>query len=134
MKLSIAEQTLLKRRILIPKVIRYIEHPSGELKQFLDYVDQYNEYLDDNDLKNALETLPYALQYLVRHVEGETVKQYELEVAHKLNNAKNKYLVSALKSFNDFKNETDKDLSKKKNKTDDDSSDIAKIKSLMKSV
>ena len=29
MKLSIAEQTLLKRKILLPKVIRYIEHRQG---------------------------------------------------------------------------------------------------------
>ena len=80
MKLSIAEQTLLKRKILLPKVIRYIEHPSHDLYKFIEYIDLYNDYLDDNQIKNALETLPNALQHLVRHVEIETVKQMEKDV------------------------------------------------------
>lgn len=130
MKLSIAEQTLLKRRILLPKVIQYIKNPSHDLKKFIEYTDQYNSYLDDNDLKNALETLPNALHHLVRHVEQETVNKLENEVTHKLDNAKKDYVINALKSFTDFKKETDKDLSKKKKKTDDD---FAKLKSLMKS-
>ena len=133
MKLSIAEQTLLKRRILLPKVIRYIEHPSHDLSKFIEYTDQYNDYLEDNQIKNALETLPNALQHLVRHVEMETVKQMEKDVQHKLESAKKDYFITALKSFNDFKKDTDKELSKKKNKTDDGSSDIEKIKALMKS-
>jgi len=76
MKLSIAEQTLLKRKILLPKVIRYIEHPSHDLYKFI----EYNDYLDDSQIKNALETLPNALQHIVRHVEMETVKQMEKDV------------------------------------------------------
>ena len=137
MKLSIAEQTLLKRKILLPKVIRYMKKTSdvsGDLNKFIEYTDQYNEYLDENNLKAAFEVLPYALQHLVRHVEQDAVDQLEREVSYKLNNAKKDYVINALKSFNDFKKDTDKELSKKKNKTDDDSSDIAKIKSLMKSV
>ena len=129
MKLSIAEQTLLKRRILLPKVIRYIEHPSHDLSKFIEYTDQYNDYLEDNQIKNALETLPNALQHLVRYVEMETVKQMEKDVQHKLESAKKDYFITALKSFTQFKKETDKRMSKK----DSGGSDIEKIKALMKS-
>ena len=126
MKLTIAEQTLLKRTILLPKVIRYIKHKPYDLEKFIDYTDQYNAYLEDNQLKNALETLPNALQHLVRHLEQETIKRMEKDVENKLENAKKDYYINALKSFTQFKNETDKSMSKNKPTINKNNSDLSK--------
>jgi len=114
-KLTESQKIILKRKLLIPSIIRHLDTHNANLKNALKLADEYNEYLEKGDLDTALEHLPYVAQNLIRYAEEGAIKKDEIRIKNSLELKKKDHIISAMKSFNAFiKNDKKKTTSSRK--------------------
>ena len=120
--LTESQKIILKRRLLIPSIIRHIDIHNTTLKNAIKLADEYNEYINDGDLDYALEHLPSVTQTLIRYAEETAIKKDETKIKNSLELKKKDHIISAMKSFNAFI-KTDKKKPTSSNKETDGLSD-----------
>ena len=101
-KLTESQKIILKRRLLIPSIVRHTDIHNTTLKHAIKLADEYNEYIEDGDLDSALEHLPSVTQSLIRYAEETALKKDELKIKNSLELKKKDHVISAMKSFNAF--------------------------------
>jgi hypothetical protein len=109
---------MLKRRLLIPSIVRHIDSNNTALKNAIKLADEYNEYIEDGDLNSALEHLPYVAQTLIRYAEETAIKKDEIKIKNSLELKKKDHIISAMKSFNAFTKSNKKKTTSSKKETD----------------
>ena len=100
--LTESQKIILKRRLLIPSIVRHTDIHNTTLKHAIKLADEYNEYIEDRDLDSALEHLPSVTQSLIRYAEETALKKDELKIKNSLELKKKDHVISAMKSFNAF--------------------------------
>ena len=100
--LTESQKIILKRRLLIPSIVRYLDVHNTTLVNALKLADEYNQYIEDGDLDSALEHLPSVTQSLIRYAEETALKKDELKIKNSLELKKKDHVISAMKSFNAF--------------------------------
>ncbi len=120
--LTESQKIILKRRLLIPSIVRHTDVHNTTLVNALKLADEYNEYIEDGDLDSALEHLPSVAQTLIRYAEETAIKKDEIKIKNSLELKKKDHIISAMKSFNAFTN-TDKKKTTSPNKKTDGLSD-----------
>ena len=116
------QKIILKRRLLIPSIVRYLDVHNTTLVNALKLADEYNQYIEDGDLESALEHLPNVAQNLIRCAEETAIKKDEIKIKNSLELKKKDHIISAMKSFNAFI-KTDKKKTTSPNKKTDGLSD-----------
>ena len=113
--LTESQKIILKRRLLIPSIIRHTDIYNTTLKNAIKLADEYNEYIEEGDLDSALEHLPSVAQTLIRYAEETAIKKDEIKIKNSLKLKKKDHIISAMKSFNAFiKNDKKKTTSSRK--------------------
>jgi len=113
--LTESQKIILKRRLLIPSIVRYLDVHNTTLVNALKLADEYNQYIEDGDLDSALEHLPSVAQTLIRYAEETAIKKDEIKIKNSLELKKKDHIISAMKSFNAFiKTDKKKTISPKK--------------------
>ena len=120
--LTESQKIILKRRLLIPSIVRYLDVHNTTLVNALKLADEYNQYIEDGDLDSALEHLPSVAQNLIRYAEETAIKKDEIKIKNSLELKKKDHIISAMKSFNAFI-KTDKKKTTSPNKETDGLSD-----------
>ena len=123
--LTESQKIILKRRLLIPSIVRYLDVHNTTLVNALKLADEYNQYIEDGDLDSALEHLPSVAQNLIRYAEETAIKKDEIKIKNSLELKKKDHIISAMKSFNAF-TKTDKKKTTSSNKETDGLSDAEK--------
>ena len=116
--LTESQKIILKRRLLIPSIIRHIDIHNTTLKNAIKLADEYNEYINDGDLDSALEHLPSVAQTLIRYAEETAIKKDEIKIKNSLELKKKDHIISAMKSFNAFTKSNKKKTTSPKKETD----------------
>ena len=116
--LTESQKIMLKRRLLIPSIVRHIDSNNTTLKNAIKLADEYNEYIEDGDLNSALEHLPYVAQTLIRYAEETAIKKDEIKIKNSLELKKKDHIISAMKSFNAFTKSNKKKTTSSKKETD----------------
>ena len=116
--LTESQKIMLKRRLLIPSIVRHIDSNNTTLKNAIKLADEYNEYIEDGDLNSALEHLPYVAQTLIRYAEETAIKKDEIKIKNSLELKKKDHIISAMKSFNAFTKSNKKKTTSSKKDTD----------------
>ena len=113
-----SQKIILKRRLLIPNLIRHADSHNITLETAIKLADEYNEYIEGGDLDSALEHLPSVTQSLIRYAEETALKKDELKIKNSLELKKKDHVISAMKSFNAFTNTDKKKTTSSKKETD----------------
>ncbi|MDC3351480.1 hypothetical protein OAW19_01325 [Gammaproteobacteria bacterium] len=100
--LTESQKIILKRRLLIPSIVRHTDIYNTTLKHAIKLADEYNEYIEEGDLDSALEHLPSVAQTLIRYAEETAIKKDEIKIKNSLELKKKDHIISAMKSFNAF--------------------------------
>ena len=116
--LTESQKIILKRRLLIPSIVRHIDVHNTTLKNAIKLADEYNEYIEDGDLNSALEHLPSVAQTLIRYAEETAIKKDEIKIKNSLELKKKDHIISAMKSFNAFIKTDKKKTTSSKKETD----------------
>ena len=116
--LTESQKIILKRRLLIPSIVRHTDVHNTTLVNALKLADEYNQYIEDGDLESALEHLPYAAQSLIRYAEETAIKKDEIKIKNSLELKKKDHIISAMKSFNAFIKTDKKKTTSPKKETD----------------
>ena len=116
--LTESQKIILKRRLLIPSIVRHIDVHNTTLKNAIKLADEYNEYIEDGDLNSALEHLPSVAQTLIRYAEETAIKKDEIKIKNSLELKKKDHIISAMKSFNAFTKSNKKKTTSSKKETD----------------
>ena len=116
--LTESQKIILKRRLLIPSIIRHIDIHNTTLKHAIKLADEYNEYIEEGDLNSALEHLPSVAQTLIRYAEETAIKKDEIKINNSLELKKKDHIISAMKSFNAFTKSNKKKTTSPKKETD----------------
>ena len=116
--LTESQKIILKRRLLIPSIVRHIDVHNTTLKNAIKLADEYNEYIEDGDLNSALEHLPSVAQTLIRYAEETAIKKDEIKIKNSLELKKKDHIISAMKSFNAFTKSNKKKTTSPKKETD----------------
>ena len=116
--LTESQKIILKRRLLIPSIVRYLDVHNTTLVNALKLADEYNEYIEDGDLDSALEHLPSVAQNLIRYAEETAIKKDEIKIKNSLELKKKDHIISAMKSFNAFTKTDKKKTTSPKKETD----------------
>lgn len=117
-KLTESQKIILKRKLLIPSIIRHLDTHNANLKNALKLADEYNEYLEKGDLDTALEHLPYVAQNFIRYAEEGAIKKDEIRIKNSLELKKKDHIISAMKSFNAFIQNDKKKTTSSRKETD----------------
>ena len=112
------QKIILKRRLLIPSIVRYLDVHNTTLVNALKLADEYNQYIEDGDLESALEHLPNVAQNLIRYAEETAIKKDEIKIKNSLELKKKDHIISAMKSFNAFIKTDKKKTTSSKKETD----------------
>ena len=121
--LTESQKIILKRRLLIPSIVRHTDVHKTTLVNALKLTDEYNQYIEDGDLDSALEHLPSVAQNLIRYAEETAIKKDEIKIKNSLELKKKDHIISAMKSFNAF-TKTDKKKTTSSKKETDGLSDV----------
>ena len=116
--LTESQKIILKRRLLIPSIVRHTDIHNTNLKHAIKLADEYNEYIEDGDLDSALEHLPSVAQTLIRYAEETAIKKDEIKIKNSLELKKKDHIISAMKSFNAFIKTDKKKTTSPKKETD----------------
>ena len=116
--LTESQKIILKRRLLIPSIIRHTDIYNTTLKNAIKLADEYNEYIEEGDLDSALEHLPSVAQTLIRYAEETAIKKDEIKIKNSLELKKKDHIISAMKSFNAFTKSNKKKTTSPKKETD----------------
>jgi len=116
--LTESQKIILKRRLLIPSIVRYLDVHNTTLVNALKLADEYNQYIEDGDLDSALEHLPSVAQNLIRYAEETAIKKDEIKIKNSLELKKKDHIISAMKSFNAFTKSNKKKTTSSKKETD----------------
>ena len=116
--LTESQKIILKRRLLIPSIVRYLDVHNITLVNALKLADEYNQYIEDGDLDSALEHLPSVAQTLIRYAEETAIKKDEIKIKNSLELKKKDHIISAMKSFNAFIKTDKKKTTSPKKETD----------------
>ena len=116
--LTESQKIILKRRLLIPSIVRYLDIHNTTLVNALKLADEYNEYIEGGDLDSALEHLPSVAQNLIRYAEETAIKKDEIKIKNSLELKKKDHIISAMKSFNAFIKTDKKKTTSSKKETD----------------
>ena len=116
--LTESQKIILKRRLLIPSIVRYLDVHNTTLVNALKLADEYNEYIEEGDLNSALEHLPSVAQNLIRYAEETAIKKDEIKIKNSLELKKKDHIISAMKSFNAFTKSNKKKTTSPKKETD----------------
>ena len=116
--LTESQKIILKRRLLIPSIVRYLDVHNTTLVNALKLADEYNQYIEDGDLDSALEHLPSVAQTLIRYAEETAIKKDEIKIKNSLELKKKDHIISAMKSFNAFTKSNKKKTTSPKKETD----------------
>ena len=116
--LTESQKIILKRRLLIPSIVRYLDVHNTTLVNALKLADEYNQYIEDGDLDSALEHLPSVAQTLIRYAEETAIKKDEIKIKNSLELKKKDHIISAMKSFNAFTKTDKKKTTSPKKETD----------------
>ena len=116
--LTESQKIILKRRLLIPSIVRYLDVHNTTLVNALKLADEYNQYIEDGDLDSALEHLPNVAQNLIRYAEETAIKKDEIKIKNSLELKKKDHIISAMKSFNAFTKTDKKKTTSPKKETD----------------
>ena len=116
--LTESQKIILKRRLLIPSIVRYLDVHNTTLVNALKLADEYNQYIEDGDLDSALEHLPSVAQNLIRYAEETAIKKDEIKIKNSLELKKKDHIISAMKSFNAFTKTDKKKTTSRKKETD----------------
>ena len=116
--LTESQKIILKRRLLIPSIVRYLDVHNTTLVNALKLADEYNQYIEDGDLDSALEHLPSVAQNLIRYAEETAIKKDEIKIKNSLELKKKDHIISAMKSFNAFIKTDKKKTTSPKKETD----------------
>ena len=116
--LTESQKIILKRRLLIPSIVRYLDVHNTTLVNALKLADEYNQYIEDGDLDSALEHLPSVAQNLIRYAEETAIKKDEIKIKNSLELKKKDHIISAMKSFNAFIKTDKKKTTSSKKETD----------------
>ena len=116
--LTESQKIILKRRLLIPSIIRHTDIYNTTLKNAIKLADEYNEYIEEGDLDSALEHLPSVAQTLIRYAEETAIKKDEIKIKNSLELKKKDHIISAMKSFNAFIKSNKKKTTSPKKETD----------------
>ena len=116
--LTESQKIILKRRLLIPSIVRYLDVHNTTLVNALKLADEYNQYIEDGDLDSALEHLPSVAQTLIRYAEETAIKKDEIKIKNSLELKKKDHIISAMKSFNAFTKTDKKKTTSSKKETD----------------
>jgi hypothetical protein len=116
--LTESQKIILKRRLLIPSIVRYLDVHNTTLVNALKLADEYNQYIEDGDLDSALEHLPSVAQNLIRYAEETAIKKDEIKIKNSLELKKKDHIISAMKSFNAFTKTDKKKTTSPKKETD----------------
>ncbi len=116
--LTESQKIILKRRLLIPSIVRYLDVHNTTLVNALKLADEYNQYIEDGDLDSALEHLPNVAQNLIRYAEETAIKKDEIKIKNSLELKKKDHIISAMKSFNAFTKSNKKKTTSSKKETD----------------
>jgi hypothetical protein len=116
--LTESQKIILKRRLLIPSIVRYLDVHNTTLVNALKLADEYNQYIEDGDLDSALEHLPSVAQNLIRYAEETAIKKDEIKIKNSLELKKKDHIISAMKSFNAFTKTDKKKTTSSKKETD----------------
>jgi hypothetical protein len=116
--LTESQKIILKRRLLIPSIVRYLDVHNTTLVNALKLADEYNQYIEDGDLDSALEHLPNVAQNLIRYAEETAIKKDEIKIKNSLELKKKDHIISAMKSFNAFTKSNKKKTTSPKKETD----------------
>ena len=116
--LTESQKIILKRRLLIPSIVRYLDVHNTTLVNALKLADEYNQYIEDGDLDSALEHLPSVAQNLIRYAEETAIKKDEIKIKNSLELKKKDHIISAMKSFNTFTKTDKKKTTSSKKETD----------------
>ena len=116
--LTESQKIILKRRLLIPSIVRYLDVHNTTLVNALKLADEYNQYIEDGDLDSALEHLPSVAQNLIRYAEETAIKKDEIKIKNSLELKKKDHIISAMKSFNAFTKSNKKKTTSPKKETD----------------
>ena len=116
--LTESQKIILKRRLLIPSIVRYLDVHNITLVNALKLADEYNQYIEDGDLDSALEHLPSVAQNLIRYAEETAIKKDEIKIKNSLELKKKDHIISAMKSFNAFIKTDKKKTTSSKKETD----------------
>ena len=117
-KLTESQKIILKRRLLIPSIVRHTDIHNSTLVNALKLADEYNQYIEDGDLDSALEHLPSVAQNLIRYAEETAIKKDEIKIKNSLELKKKDHIISAMKSFNAFTKSNKKKTTSPKKETD----------------
>ena len=117
-KLTESQKIILKRRLLIPSIVRHTDIHNTTLVNALKLADKYNQYIEDGDLDSALENLPSVAQNLIRYAEETAIKKDEIKIKNSLELKKKDHIISAMKSFNAFIKTDKKKTTSPKKETD----------------
>ena len=115
--LTESQKIILKRRLLIPSIVRHTDVHNTTLVNALKLADEYNQYIEDGDLDSALEHLPSVAQNLIRYAEETAIKKDEIKIKNSLELKKKDHIISAMKSFNTFTKTDKKKTTSSKKKT-----------------
>ena len=116
--LTESQKIILKRRLLIPSIVRHTDIHNTTLVNALKLADEYNQYIEDGDLDSALEHLPSVAQTLIRYAEETAIKKDEIKIKNSLELKKKDHIISAMKSFNAFIKTDKKKTTSPKKETD----------------
>ena len=116
--LTESQKIILKRRLLIPSIVRHTDIHNTTLVNALKLADEYNQYIEDGDLESALEHLPNVAQNLIRYAEETAIKKDEIKIKNSLELKKKDHIISAMKSFNAFIKTDKKKTTSPKKETD----------------
>ena len=116
--LTESQKIILKRRLLIPSIVRHTDIHNTTLVNALKLADEYNQYIEDGDLDSALEHLPSVAQNLIRYAEETAIKKDEIKIKNSLELKKKDHVISAMKSFNAFIKTDKKKTTSLKKETD----------------
>ena len=116
--LTESQKIILKRRLLIPSIVRYLDVHNTTLVNALKLADEYNQYIEEGDLDSALEHLPNVAQNLIRYAEETAIKKDEIKIKNSLELKKKDHIISAMKSFNAFIKTDKKKTTSPKKETD----------------
>ena len=117
-KLTESQKIILKRKLLIPSIIRHLDTHNTNLKNALKLADEYNEYIENGDLDTALEHLPYVAQNLIRYADETAIKKDEIKIKNSLELKKKDHIISAMKSFTAITKSNKKKTTSPKKETD----------------
>ena len=116
--LTESQKIILKRRLLIPSIVRHTDIHNSTLVNALKLADEYNQYIEDGDLDSALEHLPFVAQTLIRYTEETAIKKDEIKIKNSLELKKKDHIISAMKSFNAFIQNDKKKTTSSRKETD----------------